>query len=211
MAFPEKLLQEDEELVLDLRPHWWYILPSALLLVLAIVIGLVASSIDIGTDWLARTVKIVAVLAILGAMVYFAYRYARWATTNFVVTSKRIIFRQGLVSRRGTQMPLDKVNTVDFSQSVFERVLGAGDLLIESGSDNGVQRFTDVRKPLAVQQEINRQIDLNDRQRWSGRPGDAGAVESIPDQLAKLGELVRQGLVTQAEYEAKKAQLLDRM
>ena len=207
MAFPENLLQEHEELVFDLKPHWWFMVPAGAALGASIVLGLIS----LGANSAAKSL---AGILILVALVYFGYTYARWTTTNFALTTERIIYRQGLVSRRGTHMPLEKINTVDFHQRLFERLIGAGDLIIESGSDRGVETFHDVRKPLAVQQEINRLMDLHDEKRYT--PAAPAAVQpaagpSIPEQIEKLGDLRDRGLLTQAEFDAKKAQLLDRL
>ena len=153
-------------------------------------------------------------LLIVAALLWLVGRYLRWATTNFVVTSERVVFRQGLVARRGTQMPLEKINTVDFHQTLWERIVGAGDLVIESGSEAGVETFSDVRKPEAVQQEINRQMDHHEKGRWPTSQSYAASAApslSIPEQLEKLAELRDRGVVTAAEFEATKAQLLNRL
>jgi uncharacterized membrane protein YdbT with pleckstrin-like domain len=211
VPFPTKLLQEGEELVLDLRPHWWAITPPAAALLGAVVLGVGALVVDNGP------LKFLAGLLLLGALVYFAFRYARWASTNFAVTSERVVYREGIVARRATQMPLEKINTVDFRQSVFERVIGAGDLIIESGSDTGVPTFNDVRKPLAVQQEINRQMDRHEKGGWAPQAvnrGDAPAPAgpaTIPDQIAQLAALRDRGVLSEDEFQMKKAQLLDRL
>jgi len=207
VAFPKNLLQEHEELVFDLKPHWWFMVPAGAALGASIVLGLIS----LGANSAAKSL---AGILILAALVYFGYTYACWTTTNFALTTERIIYRQGLVSRRGTHMPLEKINTVDFHQRLFERIIGAGDLIIESGSDRGVETFHDVRKPLAVQQEINRLMDLHDEKRYTPPPVAAQVQvtgPSIPEQIEKLGELRDRGLLTQAEFDAKKVQLLDRL
>jgi uncharacterized membrane protein YdbT with pleckstrin-like domain len=210
VAFPTKLLQPHEELVLDLRPHWWYLAPVAAALAGAVVLGMVALGAGAPSP-----IQALAGLLIVAALVVFGVRYVRWASTSFAVTSERIVFRQGLVARRGVQMPLEKVNTVDFHQTVWERLIGAGDLVIESGNEHGSETFTDIRKPLAVQQEINRQMDLHDRNRWAPTPApvdtDAALGLTLPEQLEKLAELRDRGVLTPAEFEATKAQLLDRL
>jgi uncharacterized membrane protein YdbT with pleckstrin-like domain len=213
VPFPTKLLQEGEELVLDLRPHWWSIAPPAAGLVAAVILGIGALVVDNGP------LKFLAGIVLLAALVYFAFRYARWASTNFAVTSERVIYRSGLVARRATQMPLEKINTVDFRQTVFERLIGGGDLIIESGSDAGVATFSDVRKPLAVQQEINRQMDRHEKGGWaqqaahfaSTAPAPAPGPATIPDQIAQLAVLRDRGVLSEDEFQMKKAQLLDRL
>ena len=207
MAFPPRLLQEDEELILDLKPHWWYLAPAGAGLVAAIVLGVASLGVD------PSPIRMLAGALVLAALVWFGVLYVRWATTNFVVTSERVVFRQGLLARRGTQMPLEKINTVDFHQTLWGRIVGAGDLIIESGSEAGVETFSDVRKPEAVQQEINRQMDRHEKGRWPNQvlAPSAPPSLSIPEQLEKLAELRDRGVVTPAEFEAKKAQLLDRL
>jgi len=138
-----------------------------------------------------------------------------------VVTSDRLIYRHGVLSKHGIEIPLDRVNTVFFRQSIFERMVGAGDLVIESASETGRQRFSNVRKPSAVQNEIYRQIEANENRKYdrvgvSAAAGTTAAqtaddTESIPAQIRQLDELRKQGLLTEEEFTRKKQQLLDRM
>ncbi|MGB0995972.1 MAG: PH domain-containing protein, partial [Acidimicrobiales bacterium] len=156
----------------------------------------------------------------LGALGFFGFTYLQWTTTNFVVTNERLVSRKGVISKEGIEIPLDRINTVFFNQSIFERIIGAGDLGIESAGEGGRQEFTDIRRPNLVQNEIYRQVEgLEDRR--LRRLGQAAAEAapathaephlSIPEQIEKLDQLRRQGVVTDEEFEAKKRELLDRM
>ena len=205
VPFPDRLLNEGEELVLDLRPHWWFFAKQAALLV-AVLAGLVALAAFSAPDWLVVAAAAAAILALL----WLLGRYARWATTNFVVTSDRLILRSGVLAKRGIEIPLERVNTVFFNQSILERLLRSGDLLIESGGEQGTQRVSDIPRPSRVQNEIHRQIEANQRQGFAAA-SSAPAPESVPDQLDKLDALRQRGVITQAEFDAKKAQLLERM
>jgi uncharacterized membrane protein YdbT with pleckstrin-like domain len=209
VPFPRKLLNEGEDTVLDLHPHWWFFVWPLVALIVSIVAGIVIyASTDNG--YLQGFAGVV-VLVCLG---WFAVRYAKWSTTNFVVTTDRLIYRHGVLSKQGVEIPLDRINTVFFHQSLFERVLGAGDLVIESAGERGQEAFSNVRKPSAVQNEIYKQVEANENRKFD-RVGTAGGTASseqgIPDQIARLDELRRNGALTDAEFEAKKAQLLDRM
>lgn len=199
MGFSEKMLQADEELVLLLRPHWWALIDAIAVLVGAVVLGVLGLALGNGV------LQSGAAVVLLAALVYFLFRYLRWSRTNFVVTTERVIFQQGLIARRGTQMPLEKINTVDFHQSFFERIIGAGDLVLESGSEAGIETFSDIRKPLEVQQVINQQMDLHEKGGWAPRP------VSIPEQIQQLADLRDRGVLSVAEFEAKKNDLLGRM
>ncbi|MEM7140152.1 MAG: PH domain-containing protein [Actinomycetota bacterium] len=212
MPFPTHLLTEDEDLVLDLRPHWWYLTPAGALLAVAVVFGLTA----LIRDW-ESWISVPIGLWVLGSLGWFGLKYLTWTTTNFVVTSERVISRTGVVSKQGIEIPLDRINTVFFNQSIFERVIGAGDLGIESAGEGGRQTFTDIRKPNLVQNEIYRQVEglenrKLDRLGSAASGGQAApAPESIPEQIEKLDQLRRQGVITDDEFEAKKRDLLDRM
>jgi len=76
-------------------------------------------------------------LAVLIALASFVRRYLMWINTNFVLTTDRLIFKQGIVAKKGIEIPLERINTVFFHQTVFERMLRAGDLSIESGGESG--------------------------------------------------------------------------
>ena len=204
MPFPRKFLNEDEEVVLDLRPHWWHMAGPSLFLVLSVAAAIyIASKTDRG--W----VRIPFLVLVLIALVWFLARVARWVTTNLVVTSDRLIVRTGVVAKRGREIPLERINDIVVTQSLFERVLGAGDLMIESGGERGQESFHNCPRPPRVQNEIYRQMEAN-----SDRQADRmeGRRELSPlEQLEKLDDLRQRGVISQAEFDVKKAQLLDRM
>jgi uncharacterized membrane protein YdbT with pleckstrin-like domain len=205
MAFPSRLLNQGEEMILDLRPHWSFFALPAIVLVVALG-GLLALSAAGWPEWL----QVVAAVATLVALVRFVLRYARWASTNFVVTSDRLIHRRGVIAKEGIEIPLERVNTVFFRQSVLERVLRCGDLVIESGGERGRQAFSDIPRPSLVQNEIYRQIEDNQQRTVSRHDRPSGGL-SLVEQLERLDELCRRGVLTRAEFEAEKAQLLERM
>jgi uncharacterized membrane protein YdbT with pleckstrin-like domain len=209
VAFPRKLLNEDEAIVLDLRPHWWFITKHLLLLIAAIAIGIAAFA---ALDNVA--INSLAGLLLLAALIAFGIRYAQWATTNFVVTTDRLIYRHGVLAKHGIEIPLERVNTVFFHQGIFERMLGSGDLVIESASETGQQHFTDVRKPSAVQNEIYRQMEANENRKFD-RAGSAlsqnAGQGSIPAQIRELETLRREGVLSDEEFYQAKQELLGRM
>ncbi|MDQ1567864.1 MAG: hypothetical protein QOF96_2744, partial [Actinomycetota bacterium] len=140
--------------------------------------------------------------------VWLGARLISWQTTHFVVTSDRLVFRSGILAKHTRDIPLEKVNDLASSQTLFERMIGAGDLLIESAGERGQETFSDIPRPNAVQQEIYRQMEINqDRMMGGGAPRQ----QSVTDQIAALADLRDRGAISPAEYDAKKAQLLDRM
>ena len=205
MPFPKRLLLDSETVALDLRPHWWYFAGPlfAGIPVLALLIVAMQQNGDVQTAGLWVTVAVALAWAVwLGA------RLISWQTTHFVVTSDRLVFRSGILAKHTRDIPLEKVNDLASSQSFFERMIGAGDLLIESAGERGQEKFSDIPHPNAVQQEIYRQMEIN-QNRMMG--GGAPPQQSVTDQIAALADLLDRGAISPAEYEAKKAQLLDRM
>lgn len=205
MAFPRKLLNDTEEIVLDLHPHWWFLAKATAVLAVTLIFGLAA------LVWsLHGVVQALAGLLIVVGLVYWAARYLDWRSTNFVVTTDRLIYRHGVFTKKGIEIPLDRVNNVMFSQTIFERTLGFGDLVIESAGESGRQAFSDVRKPTAIQNEIYRQIEANENRKFDriGGGGGAGGGRSTADELAKLDDLRARGVLSDEEFAAEKARLL---
>jgi len=205
MPFPKRLLLDGETVALDLRPHWWFFAGPlfAGIPVLVLLIAAIKQNGDV------QTVALWAVAAIaLGWAVWLGSRLVSWQLTHFVVTSDRLVFRSGILAKHTRDIPLEKVNDLASSQSLFERMIGAGDLLIESAGERGQEVFSHIPHPDAVQQEIYRQMDAsNARLHGVAVPRQ----QSVTDQIAALADLRDRGAISPAEYEAKKAQLLDRL
>jgi uncharacterized membrane protein YdbT with pleckstrin-like domain len=213
MPYPKKLLNDYETVALDLHPHWWYFVEAILAVVAAIVIGIIVLA---QTD--NEALRWVALVLLVLAVGWLIVRYVKWGTTNFVITSDRLIYRSGVIAKHGIEIPLERVNSVHFRQGLIERMLGAGDLLIESGAESGQQRFTDVRNPDRVQNLIHSQMELNEdkmygRVKRDGTPAAQPAASSpqldVPSQLEKLEGMRDRGTISPDEFEAQKRRLLD--
>jgi uncharacterized membrane protein YdbT with pleckstrin-like domain len=207
VPFPQKHLNDGEEVVLDLRPHWVYLAPATFFLLVAIVVGILAA---VKVDGDAGTAASIAALVLLvAAVLYFVYKYVNWVTTMFVLTTDRIITRRGWLSKSGIEIPLERINTVFFNQRILERLLGAGDLSIESAGERGTEHLSDIRKPALVQREIYVQMENNENRKFDRVRGPGGGSSlSTAEQLEKLHGLVQQGALTAEQYEAEKAKLL---
>lgn len=223
MPYPKRLINEGEGVALDLRPHWWFfskhILTGTPLLIALVLIT------RINDD----DVKDVLVYAFGGAAVLWAIwllvKFLEWSRTYFVVTDQRVIFRTGILTRHGVEIPLERINNINFRQRIFERLIGAGNLDIQSAGEQGSSTFDFVRHPDGVQAEIYRQMEGRDRQqaalgadavgeavaRAVGQGGGGSAAPSVPEEIEALARLRDAGHITPEEFEAKKAELLDRM
>lgn len=207
MPYPRKLLNTDETIAVDLHPHWWYFAEAAAALIGAIVLSIIV--LVVGLDGTLRTlVYWLLLIAVVFSALWLVIRYLKWSTTNFVVTSDRVIFRHGVVAKSGIEIPLDRVNNVNHSQGIFERLIGSGDLLIESGGEDGQQRFTDVRHPERIQQMIHAQVTNMGRRRASSGDAYGAPMVDIAEQLERLEGLRDRGSITPEEFEHQKRRLL---
>lgn len=215
MSLHPKYLTENEEVVLDLHPHWWYLVPRGAALVGSMVLaGVVLWKVD-RTKTLGDVIAYASWLLLAVVLVWFVARVLRWRTTDFVVTTDRCIYRSGVFAKQGIEIPLDRISTVFFNQSVFERMLGQGDIGIESAGENSRQEFSDISNPALVQKTIYQQVEAYESRRQDRLGtvvrGAQPAEHSVPDQITQLDQLRQQGLLSDEEFEAKKSELLGRM
>jgi uncharacterized membrane protein YdbT with pleckstrin-like domain len=215
VGFPDDYLHPQEELLLNLTPHWFRLVPAGVSFAGSLLLGVLAM-----TMWDVSALRILSGLLILGTLVWFVSSYISWVSTHFVLTTDRVIHREGVFRRSGIEFPLERINTVFSSQSMFERLIGAGDLSIESASESGRQNFEDMRNPGKIQNEIysamedneNRKFDrISDANLRNAAGASAQAAPSLTDQLNELDDLRQRGVITQEEFDHKKADLLDRM
>ena len=162
MGFSMKHFSHDEVLVLDLHPHWWRFVKPVIVIIATL--AALANTHRIPNDFLKNLALIIAqVLAVL-AVLNLALQSLKWYRTHFVLTSQRIIFQSGVIARKRVEISLHKINVVNFHQSVFERLINAGDIVIETGAEEGVETFIDVRDPQSVQAYIHQWIHMGDPQ-----------------------------------------------
>ena len=218
MPFPRRLLIENEELVLELRPHWIAIVVPAIVTIL-VVAGWILALTYAPDDGTSRSIVVWGASAI-GVFLLIAFpvrKFIAWATSYFVVTSDRVIHREGWIAKRSMEIPLEAINDVRFHQGVFERLIGAGDLIISSASEFGRQVFGDIRNPEEVQRTISHQGELNKERmyRGGGRGSAAPAQATMPPasasttgELERLAELRNKGVLTEDEFQSQKKRIL---
>jgi uncharacterized membrane protein YdbT with pleckstrin-like domain len=159
MGISQKYFNHDEVLVLDLHPHWWrFVKPS---LVLLAALAAIAYNNEIPNVFLKDLALIIAQAFTALAVLNLAAQALKWYRTHFVLTSQRVIFQSGVIARTRVEISLHKINLINFHQSVFERLINAGDIVIESGAEDGVETFNDVPDPQQVQALIHTWVRKN--------------------------------------------------
>jgi len=207
MPFPRRLLIPGEQLVLDLRPH-----PIALVMPTVVtIVGFVAAS------WLTAKTDVADwvwwVLFLILLVLYPVPKLIAWLTSNFAVTSDRVIHRQGFIAKRSMEIPLEAINDVRFEQGILDRMVGAGTLIISSASEFGRNTFDDIRHPEAVQKVIYEQGESNKKRMYQGSAAGQGpppppAAPSATTELERLARLRADGVLSEEEFQVQKAKIL---
>ena len=163
MPFPRRLLADDEQIVLDLHPHWKQLLLPSLLL--PVVVGVSTYLLFVIPSWSVRAPlrwAIVAV-AVLVLLRFTVWPWVSWQTTHYVLTTRRVIIRRGVLGRSGRDIPLTRVNDVSFHHSLLERMLRCGTLTIESAGEHGQVVLPEVPDVELVQREVYRCVEEESR------------------------------------------------
>jgi uncharacterized membrane protein YdbT with pleckstrin-like domain len=169
-GIPKRLLGEDENVVMAMRPHWKELVaPALVLLVVCPVATYVVTVLPEGDTqpWLRGAVLVLALLVLLR---WTFWPFLVWLTTSYVVTDRRLITRVGVVARRGRDMPLSRINDVTFEHSgLLERILGCGTLVVESAGERGQLVLRDVAKVEEVQRDVYRLAEDDEERRRGDR------------------------------------------
>ena len=161
MAYPQDLLAEGEDELVHEHPHWKVLVAPVLALLGTVAVGGYLGALVGGTDWAAQGRIALAVLG--SAVLAWAtlVPLLRWRTTHFVVTTSRVLVREGILSRSGMDLPVHRVNSVQFRQTLLERLLGCGTLVIESAAEEPLE-FDDVPHVERVQTVLHQEVGAVD-------------------------------------------------
>ena len=203
MAYPRRLLTDGEEVVREFRPHWRLLVIPVLWVLLGIAVVVVTwkyAPENDAFDWIVTGAVVVASFRLV------FYPFISWWFTSYVLTNERLIRRSGVLSRAGLEIPLESINDVRFTQSIFERVLRSGDVVVESAGEKGQSTFADIPEPEDFHSLVYKVREVRSRDLADGRGVDGSDGVS---KLERLGRLLKEGLITQEDYDSKKQGFLD--
>jgi membrane protein YdbS with pleckstrin-like domain len=173
MGYPEKSLNPGEQVSIDVRPHWKY-LAGPVFAVAVVVVGSVVALVDNVPRWAELALAALLVLCLL----WLGGRYIRWVTTSFVVTTERLIMRKGILHRTVREILLDRLTDITYNQTLLDRILGCGDILLESPGRDSQEVFPDLPHPVRIQNEIYRLINQRRPGSWVAGTGDPAAASA---------------------------------
>ncbi|OBI49854.1 hypothetical protein A5707_15920 [Mycobacterium kyorinense] len=145
MGYPDNVLAGDEQVVLHRHPHWKRLIGAVLVLLLATALASFVAAVVSTTDWDHNAKNIIfAVIWVIWLVVVgwlTLWPFLTWLTTHFVITDRRVMFRHGVLSRSGIDIPLARINSVEFRHGIVDRVLRTGTLIIESASQDPLEFY----------------------------------------------------------------------
>ena len=166
MAYPEKVLADDEKVVDHFHPHWITLVPATLwFIVICAAAGVgIAFAPDHGTS---RTVVLIAIVVVGIALLCWLTLgpWIGWRTPHYVFTTHRVLIRRGILKHTGRDIALQRINDVAFVQTLFDRMVGAGTLTIESAGEQGQESLENVPHADDQQQQLNRLIEQDGERR----------------------------------------------
>jgi len=168
VAIKPELLTDGESVIVDTRTHWKAILWPAIVLVITVAAASWLTALA-GNKYVTWAVWIVAVAVLVVA----SFKpFLEWLTATYTITTRRLITREGLISRRGHDIPLLRISDVAYDMGPIDRMLGCGTLVISDASTHGQVELHDIPDVERVQHQL---MDLLGglHRRDSGRSDDA--------------------------------------
>ncbi len=200
----EGLLGENEQIILETHQHWFVLFGKIFLeiLLIAVLIGgsLVAAAFNPAFIY-GLILVVVPLIGLLNDVMV-------WRNKAYIVTNRRVIQISGVFSKDVVDSSLEKVNDVKMSQSFFGRMFGFGDIEILTASELGVNLFHEIADPVGFKTAM---LNAKERMGFDEMGMAAHAIEDIPSMIEKLDLLRKRGILSEAEFQKKKAELLAKM
>ncbi len=216
MGYIDSLMGRNEQTVFLTRQHWLVLAWAALTDVFAVVLIIVASLLLASIGDSLGFLKVLMVLAVF-PLVHFVIRFLNWYNEQYLVTNRRVMQIRGVINKHVSDSSLEKVNDVVLDQSILGRLLGYGTVEIITGSDIGVNFFKHIAQPVRFKTEMLNQkegmaeldtVGARAKRVLTEEPPSSG---DVPELIAELDELRKRGILSDQEFEEKKADLLSRL
>jgi membrane protein YdbS with pleckstrin-like domain len=160
VAYPEDLLSDGERVVIHKHPHWKMLLLPYVVLIITLGAGVWLSILAQDLSWSTIAMIAIGAVALILIVWLFLVPFVRWRTTHFIVTTDRVMAREGVIKRTGIDIPLSRISSVRFEHGLIDRIVGCGTLIIESSSEEPLE-FDDIPQVEKVHSLLYREINDN--------------------------------------------------
>jgi len=203
----QDLLGENERILLVTRQHWFVLFSNILLetlLIVLLIVGVTAAQMFFPLVPLVSFGYILVLVPLAGMIRDILV----WSNRQYIVTNRRVIQISGVLSKDVVDSSLEKVNDVKMSQSFFGRLFNYGDIEILTASELGVNLFKYIGNPVGFKTAM---LNAKEGMGFDEVGVHSQPSEDIPVMIAKLDELRKKGIISEAEFQRKKAELLAKM
>ena len=201
----QNMLGENERIILITRQHGFVLISAILAEIVVILIVIAAMS---ALTILVNMLAAFGFLLVLIPLAIMLRDILTWSNHEYIVTNRRVIQISGVFNKNVVDSSLEKVNDVKMTQTFFGRLFDYGDVEILTASEIGVNLFRRIGDPVKFKTAM---LNAKEKLGYEGTGSHAQHAESIPEQIAELDTLRKQGIVTDAEFQAKKRELLAKM
>lgn len=200
----EGLLAENEEILLETHQHWFVLFGRIFLeiLLIAVLIGAVVVAYPF------YPIAIYGLVLLLVPAIGILNDILVWRNKAYIVTNRRVIQISGVFNKAVVDSSLEKVNDVKMSQSFLGRMFGFGDIEILTASELGVNLFHQINEPIEFKTAM---LNAKERMGFDEMGMGARPADDIPLLIARLDDLRKRGILSEAEFQLKKAELLAKM
>jgi len=200
-------LKQHEKILVIIRQHWLKVIPAILIWIIAATLLII----------FAQTTGFI--IALISALIPM-FIYLNWKNNLWCVTNLRVVDESGFFSRYSKESPLDKINNVEYDQTIWGRIFGYGNVDIQTAAEMGETTYQMIHHPKLLKDTITHAQEEYKRMQISNQAKQlAEAIAAtkpaspsqhlVADELQKLFNLYQQGAITQEEYETRKTKLLN--
>ncbi len=200
----ENLLGENEHVVLETHQHWFVLFNKIFLEI--ILIAIIVAAVIIGMMF--YPIAVYGFILVLVPLIGLVRDVMIWQSNAFIVTNRRIIQLSGVFAKNVIDSSLEKVNDVKMSQSFFGRMFDFGDIEILTASELGVNLFHEIANPVDFKTAM---LNAKEKLGFEEMGVAVRAAEDVPSLIARLDDLRKKGIFSEAEFQQKKAELLAKM
>jgi len=206
-SYVQSLLGDREAIVLVSRQHWFILVSSILLEIVAILfIFAVTIAVAILYSLAAPLVALIGFLILLIPIATMTRDILSFTNRQFIVTNRRVMQIGGIFNKYVVDSSLEKVNDIMMTQSAFGRIFNYGDVQILTASEMGANLFKRIEDPIRFKTAM-----LNAKEKLE-RDGDGGRSHTdIPDLMAEIARLRQQGILSEDEFQRIKQDLITKI
>ena len=202
----EEMLGENEHILLRARKHW-SVLFGNIVLEIVLIIALVVLSLTL-LPLVAFPVVPLGLFLVLVPLIGLTRDFLIWYNRQYIVTNRRVIQTSGVFSKDVVDSSLEKVNDVKLSQSFWGRLFDYGDIEILTASEVGANVFRSIGAPIKFKTAM---LNAKEKMGYDEMGVRPQIEEDVPTLIAKLDGLRKQGVISEAEFQKKKSELLAKM